>query len=108
MSGTRFIPQFRELKPGEQRVYGVFEGVDCLNGRTIIRVRTGDTVLRAETAGLRNVEFIAYRAVTTDVACGPRIEPEPIYLTWRVAPEAPTRGTAIAIEILPDGFAPEP
>ena len=106
-SGLRITPTFREVGPGEQRVYGLFEGVDCLNGRTIVRVRTADAILRAETAVLQDVEFIAYRTTLAEVACGPRVEPEPIYLTWRVNPGTPTVGTAVAIEILPEGFVPE-
>jgi hypothetical protein len=104
---------FRTVGPGEQRVYGVFEAVECTGGDIILRVRTTDAVLRARTAEFQDVDFIAYRSSPDEVLppmsvnCGDRPQPEDIYLTWRVSPDDPTSGTAVAVELLPEGYDPQ-
>ena len=109
--GSVFITVFRDVGPDEERIYGILESVECANFRVAFRVRTADAVLRIQALRLRDVEFIAYRPLdATAIRCGPRAAPEEIYLTWRVASDVPgaDENTAVAIEILPDGFVPQP
>jgi hypothetical protein len=93
----------------EQRVYGVFTAVECTREGITLVVRTANAVLRARAPGFANVEFIAHRPKPpSGVNCGAQAPAFEVYLTWRVPPEAanPTEGTAVAIELLPDGFVP--
>jgi tetratricopeptide (TPR) repeat protein len=103
------IPVFRDVEAGELRAYGIFEAVACRPGRFVFRVRTADTVIEAEAASLDDVDFVAYRPLPgMAIGCGPRLEPEEIYQTWRPDPNTPGDGAAVAIEILPEGFVPAP
>jgi tetratricopeptide (TPR) repeat protein len=104
-------PAFRHVETGEQRVYGVFESVECGRDSVVLVVRTADARLRAHASSFSAVEFITYRTpTTTSVSCGPQTPPIEVYLTWRLSPgsNAATEGTAVAVEILPEGFLPSP
>jgi hypothetical protein len=104
-------PQLRPAGSGEQRVYGVFQSVECERSGVVLVVRTADAVLRASAPSLADVEFITYRSDRAgNVTCGEQSQPSEVYLTWRVPPEssAGTEGTAVAVEVLPEGFVPSP
>jgi tetratricopeptide (TPR) repeat protein len=106
----RVIPEFRSLGAGERRDAGVFEAVQCGPKGVVFVVRTAERVLRARAAGFGDVEFLAYRTLASaSVNCGPQKPAMEIYLTWRPAqgPTGATEGTAVAIEVLPEGFVPE-
>ena len=102
-------PVFRSVEPGEQRIYGIFEAVVCTGAEAVLLVRTSDGVLRARTRNLSEVHFISYRPTApSSVGCGELARPAEVFLTWRVAPNASTasEGTAVAVELLPEGFVP--
>ncbi len=105
----RVIPVFRSPGDGERRDIGVFEAVQCGPKGVVFVVRTAERVLRAQAARFEDVEFLAYRALaSTSINCGAQKPAMDVYLTWRPpsgANEA-TEGTAIAIEVLPESFAP--
>ena len=85
-------PIFRRVEPGEQRVYGIFEGVQCTGADAVLLVRTDSGVLRARTQNLSDVHFISYRpAAPSLVGCGEMPRPVEVYLTWKVGPDAGTR-----------------
>ncbi|MGB7219371.1 MAG: tetratricopeptide repeat protein [Vicinamibacterales bacterium] len=105
-----FTPALRPVGPGEQRVYGVFAAVECGQNGVVLVVRTATGQVRARAAGFADVDFIAYRALTTmSVSCGAQVPPMEVYLTSRLPPgsNAGAEGTAVALEILPEGFVPE-
>jgi tetratricopeptide (TPR) repeat protein len=108
-SSPGFTPTFRQIGPGENRAHGVFEAVECGKDGVTFVVRTPDAVLRARAPRMSDVHFVSYRRLSsTTVNCGQQRPPVAVYLTWRVNGEAAAAGerTAVAIELLPEGFVP--
>lgn len=100
----------RLVLPGEQRVLGTFEAIDCENGAVALRVAAAGRVLRLRTRQLADVDFISYRSSQPGVvSCGPQTERHRVYATYvpDAAGSGPDNdGIAVAIEVLPDGFVP--
>jgi len=96
--GTKSIA-YRALKPGEQRLEGTLERIDCAAGKpAVFHVRTPvDLVqLRGEMA---EVQFITFRDdLTGGVTCGPRV-PMRVYATWRDGESH--EKVVVAVEFLP-------
>ena len=94
-------PEFRELKPGEQRVEGTLERIECVVGKGVtFHVKTPAGAVTATAPQFNDVAFITYRKdLTGSIQCGPVTGPMPVYLTWR--PGADGAKTAVAIEFLP-------
>jgi len=102
-------PEFRRLGEGERRDAGVFEAIECGPQGMVFVVRTAETRLRTRAARFEDVEFLTYRTLgSTGVTCGAQVPAMDVYLTWRPPPEGSktTEGTTVAIELLPEGFAP--
>jgi hypothetical protein len=97
----RFIPTFRALQPGEQRIDGILEQIDCPAGRpAVFRVRTSAAVVPLE-GQMASVEFIAYRNdLTGGVTCGAR-EPMHVYVSWREGAPPRREKVVVAVEFLP-------
>ena len=107
----RVIPVFRRVGEGERRDTGVFEAVQCGPNGVVFVVRTAERVLRARAARFEDMEFIAYRTLASpSINCGAQKPAMDVYVTWRPPPgaNAATEGTAVAIEVLPEGFVPAP
>jgi hypothetical protein len=102
---TRGRPAFRSLQPGEERLEGILERLECVEGQGIIfHVRTGDTVVTALAPSLSNVDFITFRDdLRGGVTCGPFTPAMAVYLTWRRSPDAPDTKIVVAVEFLPKG-----
>ena len=98
----------RPVEPGEQRVLGTFEAVDCINGDVVLRVASEGRVLALRTKQLADVDFISYRSSTPgEVNCGPQKRRDRVLATFRPAGTSNgIDGQAVAIEVLPDDFAP--
>jgi hypothetical protein len=101
-SGTITRPAFREVRPGEQRIEGVLEIIECgAGGSATFLVRSGADVTRVTAAHLTDVDFIAYRSdLKGSVECGPMKPALPVYVTWRAGTAAGSK-IAVAIEFLP-------
>jgi FimV-like protein len=98
------MPVFRETKPGEQRESGTLTEIACGRQWVILHVRARDREVRVASTRLEYVNFITYGGATpAPIACGVRASPEPILVTWRAEPTAPsgTDGIVEAIEFLP-------
>jgi hypothetical protein len=102
ISGTSTAkkPVYRELKPGEDRVEGVLQRVECPAGRPVtFVVKLKDRVAKYQAPRLDAVEYIAH---TPDfkgpMSCGGRGSGDRVYVTWKTVDKAPR---AIAIEFLP-------
>jgi len=99
----RFVPAFRQVQAGEQRLEGVLERIDCPTGaaaRFMVRDASGLTPL--EVARMADVDFISYRGdLTGGVSCGPLKEPMHVYVTWREGPPPGRQKTVVAVEFLP-------
>ena len=95
------IPIFRELQPGEQRVEGTLERIECVTGKGVtfhLKTTAGDVT--ASAPQFNAVAFISYRKdLVGSIQCGPLAKPAPVYLTWR--PGADGAKVAVAVEFLP-------
>ena len=98
----------RVVQPGEQRVLGTLDAIDCANGTFVLRVTSNGRTLALGARQLADVNLISFRSNTPDrVNCGPQKPRYRVYATYR--PEGATAGidgVAVAIELLPDDFVP--
>ncbi len=100
-SEARFVPAYRALQAGEQRLEGSLERIACAPGKpATLSVRAGDGTVEFE-GRLADIDFIAYRNdLTGGVTCGPR-DPMRVYVTWREGPSPRHEKVAVAVEFLP-------
>jgi tetratricopeptide (TPR) repeat protein len=98
---------FRAVQPGEQRVFGTLDAIDCVNGTVTLRVTSSGRTLALTAKQFTDVDFISYRSTAPgEVKCGPQTR-DRVYATYRaVAAGRGVDGAAVAIEIVPDGFVP--
>ena len=91
---------YRELKPGEQRVQGLLQRVDCSPGRPVTFImKTKDGVAKYQASRLDAVDYIAHTpSFRGPMTCGGRMPGDPVYLTWKTVGGAPR---VIAVEFLP-------
>ncbi len=97
----RFRPDFRQLQPGEQRLEGALDRVECSTDSIAFHVQTAEGPRRLQAKRMSEVMFIAYRNdLTGEINCGPLKEPMRVYATWR-AQASPDAEIVVAIEFLP-------
>jgi hypothetical protein len=95
-----FVPSFRPVGAGEQRIEGALEAIDCAGGVAVFMVRGNDGVVKFPAPRLDTVDFITYRDdLKGSVRCGPLKEAPRVYVTFTGA-TADTR-RVVAIEFLP-------
>jgi hypothetical protein len=99
----RFVPDFRMVQTGEQRIEGVLERVECPAGASArFMVRDASGLLPYEVARMADVDFISYRGDLAGlVSCGPLKEPMRVYITWHESPPPGRQKTVVAVEFLP-------
>jgi hypothetical protein len=97
------IYYFRQLLPGEERITGIFEKIDCPRTGPTLHVRTADRAWTFAVEDIKAVEFIVYKASAGGaIGCGPRPAGERVHLTYRPAHKAGAAdGLAVAVEFLP-------
>ncbi len=93
-------PVYREPKPGEERVEGLLQRVECPAGRPVTFVmKLEDRVAKYEAPKLDAVEYIAH---TPDfkgpMTCGGRGKGDPVVLTWKMVGKS---ARAVAVEFTP-------
>ncbi|MEO8521685.1 MAG: DUF1570 domain-containing protein [Acidobacteriota bacterium] len=94
-------PDFRELRPGEQRLEGTLQRIDCRGAAAVFNVRTAEGPIQLISDRMDAVEFITYRGdLKGQVTCGPLPGPIHVYATWRPAKGGASR-IAVAVEFLP-------
>jgi hypothetical protein len=99
-----FVPEYRKPAPGEQKVDGTLERIECAADRVMLHVRVGDAVARYVARNTETIEFVTFRHdLTGRVACGERVPPDPVLVTWRAADpvEPDAAGVVVAVEFLP-------
>jgi hypothetical protein len=91
---------YRELKPGEERVEGLLQRVDCPPGRPVTFImKVKDRVAKYQAPRLDAVEYIAHTpSFRGPMSCGGRMPGDPVYLTWKTVGGA---ARVIAVEFLP-------
>jgi hypothetical protein len=99
----RFVPDFRPVQAGEQRIEGLLERIDCPpDGPARFVVRDASGVRSLAVSRIADVDFISYRAdLTGGVQCGPFKEPMRVYVTVREEPAPARDRVVVAIEFLP-------
>jgi hypothetical protein len=94
------IPTYRTPWPGEERVEGVLERIECVAEGILLHVRTSGGTRKLPGLPLQLVEFITYRDdLEGAVACDDAREPMAVYVTLAAAPKGGMR--AIVVEFLP-------
>jgi hypothetical protein len=93
-------PVYRQLKPGEERVEGLLQRVECPPGRPVtFIVKLKDRVGKYQSPRLDAVEYIAYtKDFKGPMSCGGRMGGDPVFLTWKTVGTAPR---VVAVEFLP-------
>jgi hypothetical protein len=94
---------FRALQPGEQRLAGTLERIDCVEGKGVtFHVRSDAELIAITSPTLSSgIEYLVYRDdLKGSVRCGPFTPPAPVYATWRPGASPGTR-VAVAFEFLP-------
>jgi hypothetical protein len=93
-------PVYREVKPGEQRVEGLLQRVECPAGRPVtFVVKLKDGVGKYQAPRLDAVEYIAHTAdFKGPMSCGGRGKGDPVLLTFKSAGKTER---VVAIEFLP-------
>ena len=98
----------RVVQPGEQRLLGTLDAIDCVNGTVVLRVTSNGRTVALRARQFADVDFISHRSSTpSQMNCGPQKSRERVYATYR--PDAAAGGIdglAVAIELLPDDFVP--
>jgi tetratricopeptide (TPR) repeat protein len=109
---TSLTPILRKLEPGERRVFGSFEAIDCEGGTAVLQLVAEGRTLRFLIRDWEQAQFISYREdVSGAIQCGPRPAPLAVLLTWRpVRAGTPAgdrfAGELVALEIVPQGYVP--
>ncbi len=108
---ARYIPELRRVGPDETRVLGLFSLVECRTGSVVLRIEADSHAFRLEADNLTAVDFISYRDVASStVGCGPVQPPVRVLATFRDRENAVSAnaadGEVVAIELLPDAYAP--
>ena len=95
-------PLFRELKPGEHRLEGTLENIECVAGKGItFRVKAGANSVSVTSPDFTSVDFISYRSdLKGSIQCGPVSPALPVYVTYRAGAIAGSM-VAVALEFPP-------
>ena len=89
----RDAPVYRTLKPGESRVEGLLERINCAAKEIVIEVNVAGTTERFVAESLNALEFISHRDdLRSMIACTRRTPPDRVYVTWRQT-EPPSQST---------------
>jgi Protein of unknown function (DUF1570) len=99
----RFVPAFRQVQAGEQRIEGVLERIDCPAGAAIrFMVRGSAGLTPFEVPRMADVDFISYRGdLTGNVQCGPFKDPMRVYVTVGEGAAPARQKVVVAVEFLP-------
>lgn len=101
LAGGRRRMFYRARGPGEERLEGTLERIDCpAEAPAMFRVRAGTAVQTLFAPRLHEIELITYRRdVTRQMICGPWQTPAPVYVTWKHGAEG--LKVVVAVEFLP-------
>jgi tetratricopeptide (TPR) repeat protein len=99
----RFVPSWRPVGPGEERVEGELERIECGASKSValvLKVREGTAHFDAPS--LDQIEFITYRDdLKGSIGCGPLLGgPMKVYVTHATSPDRKA-SRVVAVEFLP-------
>jgi tetratricopeptide (TPR) repeat protein len=97
------VPLYRKLEPGEQRVEGSLERIDCSTTGIVLHVSVESAIERFGAPAMSGIEFISHRDdLRGAITCGPRTPPDRIYFTWRQVDSPAGTRSVVAVEFLPN------
>ena len=99
---SRLVPLYRRIEPGEQRIQGLLERIDCTAAGIVLQVSVDGTIERFAAPAMSGVAFISHREdLRGGLDCAARTPPDRVYVTWRE--DEPPGGTrrVVAVEFLP-------
>lgn len=110
---SRVRLDLRAVQSGETRTLGQFRAIECTRDLIVLQVDANGRTLRLAAKQMSEVDFITYRADTAgSVSCGPLPAPLRAFVTYRMNATTTASGMidgdAVAIELLPDDYQPEP
>jgi FimV-like protein len=99
------ILQLRTVQPGEHRIQGTLQDIECGRSGVVVVIGTPQGPMRASAPSFASIAFVTFRSQAGGaISCGAQA-PVPALLTTR---QEGTRTIAIALELVPDGYVPEP
>jgi tetratricopeptide (TPR) repeat protein len=102
-SEPRFVPSWRPVGPGEERVEGELERIECDAAKSVALVlKVPEGTARFGAAALDQIEFITYRDdLRGSIGCGPLLGgPMKVYVTHATDADRKT-SRVVAVEFLP-------
>ena len=94
---------YRTVEPGEERVEGLLERINCTAAGIDLEINVAGITEHFVAPSMNSVLFISHRSdLRGAIPCASRTPPDRVYLTWRQIEPAPSPRTAIAVEFLPD------
>jgi hypothetical protein len=94
---------YQTVEPGEERVEGLLERINCTTAGIDLEVNVAGTTEHFVARSMNSVLFISHRSdLRGAIACTSRTPPDRVYLTWRQIDPAPNPRTVIAVEFLPE------
>jgi hypothetical protein len=98
----KFVPSFRVVQAGEERVEGTLERIECAASGTATFGLSEGSSSGPFSARLSDVEFITYRDdLTGGVKCGAMPPLMRVYITWRTGVQPADDRKVVAVEFLP-------
>ena len=99
----RFVPSWRPVGPGEERVEGELERIECGAAKSVALVlKVSEGIARFDAPALDQIEFITYRDdLKGSIGCGPVVGgPMKVYVTHATSADRKT-SRVVAVEFLP-------
>ena len=98
---SKTVFRLRDVRPGEQRVFGDLVAIDCGPAGVRFRVHASGADAIGTAQRMDDVELTAYgNAQAVTIGCGLRTPPDRVYLTRRAD------GTTVAVEFMPKDYVP--
>lgn len=101
-AGGRFVASFRKVGPGEERVEGELERIECAANSVAFVLKVQEATARLNASALDKIEFITYRDdLSGSIGCGPLAGgPKKVYVTQAIGADRQT-SRIVAVEFLP-------
>jgi predicted nucleic acid-binding protein len=99
---SRLVPLYRRVEPGERRVQGLLERIDCTATGIVLQVNVEGTIERFAAPTMNGVTFISHREdLRGGLECAVRTPPDRVYVTWREDDPPAGARRVVAVEFLP-------
>lgn len=93
----------RQPRPGEEQVRGTLVGIDCSGKNIVLTIRVGERLLKLESEGLEDIEFVTFSPdISGDITCGTRKPENPVIVIYRPSKNARAKldGQVLAVSFV--------